>query len=102
LSLSWARPIQSTPPHPISPRSILVFLVVYFSLAIPPITYTRSSSPYMLHAPPISSSMTRSFQLYLAKSTNQKAPPSCHFISLWSKYSPQHPVLKYPSPLFLS
>jgi hypothetical protein len=24
LSLSWARPIPSTPPHPISPRSILI------------------------------------------------------------------------------
>jgi hypothetical protein len=24
------------------------------------------------------------------------ARSSCHFISLWSKYSPQHPVLKHP------
>jgi hypothetical protein len=23
-------------------------------------------------------------------------PPSRHFIPLWSKYSPQHPVLKHP------
>jgi hypothetical protein len=21
---------------------------------------------------------------------------SCHFISFWSKYSPQHPILKHP------
>jgi hypothetical protein len=27
LSLSWTRPIQSTTPHPISPRSILHYLV---------------------------------------------------------------------------
>jgi hypothetical protein len=26
---------------------------------------------------------------------------SCHFISLWSKYSPQHPVLKHPHSVFL-
>jgi hypothetical protein len=26
---------------------------------------------------------------------------SCHFISLRSKYSPQHPVLKHPQSMFL-
>jgi hypothetical protein len=26
----------------------------------------------------------------------QFSPTSCHFISLWSKYSSQHPVLKHP------
>jgi hypothetical protein len=26
----------------------------------------------------------------------QFSPTSCHFISLRSKYSPQHPVLKHP------
>jgi hypothetical protein len=25
----------------------------------------------------------------------QFSPPSCHFIPLWSKYSPRHYVLKY-------
>jgi hypothetical protein len=29
----------------------------------------------------------------------QFSPTSCHFIPLWSKYSPRHPVLKYVSPL---
>jgi hypothetical protein len=54
LFLSWARPIQSTSPHPTSPRSIqkyypptyvLVFLVVSLPLAFPPIFYTRSPPP---------------------------------------------------------
>jgi hypothetical protein len=27
--------------------------------------------------------------------------PLCHFISLWYKYSPQHPVLKHPHSMFL-
>jgi hypothetical protein len=52
----------------------LVFLVASFSLAFPPITYTRSSSPpFVLHAPHISSSSTSLFKLYLAKSTNDEA-----------------------------
>jgi hypothetical protein len=31
----------------------------------------------------------------------QFSPPSRHFISLRSKYSPQHPVLKHPQSMFL-
>jgi hypothetical protein len=63
LSLSWAIPIQSTPPHPISPKSILIlythfildFLVVSIPLDFPPITCMRSSSPpFVLYALPIS------------------------------------------------
>jgi hypothetical protein len=30
----------------------------------------------------------------------QFSPTSCHFISLWSKYSRQHPVLKHPQSMF--
>jgi hypothetical protein len=26
----------------------------------------------------------------------QFSPTSCHFIPLWSKYSPQHPIFKHP------
>jgi hypothetical protein len=31
----------------------------------------------------------------------QFSPTSRHFISLWSKYSPQHPVLKHPQVICL-
>jgi hypothetical protein len=31
----------------------------------------------------------------------QFSPTSCHFISLRSKYSPQHPVLKHPQSILL-
>jgi hypothetical protein len=31
----------------------------------------------------------------------QFSPTSCHFIPLWSKYSPHHPVLKHPQSTFL-
>jgi hypothetical protein len=66
-SLSWGRSIQSIPPQPISLRSILilsshprVFLVVTFHVAFPPKSYMHSSSPpSVLHAMPISSSLTR-------------------------------------------
>jgi hypothetical protein len=50
---------------------------------------------------PTSSTSSSSFYLYLANSINHTAPcyavlsPFHHFIPLWSKYSPQHPVLKH-------
>jgi hypothetical protein len=60
LFLSLARPIQSTSPHPTSPRSILILsthrrlgLPISFPLAFPSIIYKRSSSPpFVLHARP--------------------------------------------------
>jgi hypothetical protein len=53
-SLSWAKSIQSITSHPISLRyvlilstnHVLVFPVVSFLLAFPPISYTHSSSPH--------------------------------------------------------
>jgi hypothetical protein len=67
LSLSWARPTQSTSPHPNSTRSIRIFSD-YLRLGLPSFllpsgvpttTYTRSSSPpFVLHAPPIYSSLS--------------------------------------------
>jgi hypothetical protein len=58
----------------------------------------------VLHALPISSSLTWSFWLYLAKNTSYEAPhyASHHFISLRFKYSPQYPVLKHPQSMFLA
>jgi hypothetical protein len=32
----------------------------------------------------------------------QLSPTPFHFISPWSKYCPQHPVLKHPQFMFLS
>jgi hypothetical protein len=32
----------------------------------------------------------------------QRSPVSCYFTALWLKYSPQHPVLKFPLSVFLS
>jgi hypothetical protein len=68
----YPEPDQTSPHHPIPPLQdpssyypityVLVFLVASFPLPFPPITYSRSSSPpFLLHAPPISSSSTSSF-----------------------------------------
>ena len=63
LSLLWANSIQSTPPHPSSWRSILIFSS-HLSLCLPSglfpssfptkTLYTLLLSPHVLHAPPIS------------------------------------------------
>jgi hypothetical protein len=50
----------------------------------------------VLHALPITSSLTWSGVQVMKLLTTQFSPPSCYFISLRSKYSPQHPVLKHP------
>jgi hypothetical protein len=79
LFLSWARPVQFTSPHPISPRSILILsthlrLGLPFPLAFPPMSYTRSSSSaFVLHDPPISSSTcwTHLSRFYLKTETTQ-------------------------------
>jgi hypothetical protein len=60
LSLSWTRPIQSTPPHPISPRSTLTLSTHLhlglpsglFPSGFPTITFTHySSSPQSCYMP---------------------------------------------------
>jgi hypothetical protein len=102
-SLSWAISIQSTTSQPISLRSILILSthlrlgLTSGLLAFPPISYLHSSSPHSYY-------MSRPFQLswrdhfnYIWRRVHvmkllivQISPTSCHFISLWSKQSPQH------------
>jgi hypothetical protein len=65
-SLSWARSIQSTVTHPITLRSILI-LSTYLRLGLPSSLFSSGfpnkilhlflSSPFVLHALPISSSL---------------------------------------------
>jgi hypothetical protein len=67
-------------------------------------------SPCVLHALPISPSLSWSLGHYnyswrtvqVAKLlVMQFSPTSYHFIPVWYKYSPQHPVLKHPQSTFL-
>jgi hypothetical protein len=92
-SLPWARSIQSIPSHPISIRSILI-LSTHLRLGLPSglypssfptnILYAFRFAPLVLHAPPISSPVTWSFQLYFEKSTSYEAPHYVVFSNLLS------------------
>jgi len=53
LSLSWARPIQSTPPHPTSWRSILI-LSFHQPLGLPSGLFPSGFSTKNLYTPPLS------------------------------------------------
>ena len=59
-------------------------------------------SPHMLHASPISFLSIWSPKKDLVKSSLCKFSPfPCYLIPLRPKYSPQHPTLKHPQPMFL-
>jgi hypothetical protein len=96
LSISWAIPIQSTPPQRIYPPTyILVLLVVSFPLAIPPITYMHFSFPHSGYMPRPLRPPWLDFSNYTWRRVKitkllvmQFSPPSRHFIPLWSEYSP--------------
>jgi hypothetical protein len=73
-----------------------------FLVAFPPISYVHSPSPpFVLHAPPISSSLIWRRVEVVKLLIMQFSLTSCHFVRLWSKY-PQHPVLKHPQSVFLT
>jgi hypothetical protein len=93
-SLSWARLIQSVPPYFISGRSILI-LSTHLRLGISNglfpsgfptnILYAFLFSPFVLHNPSISSSLSWSFCLYLTKSASYECyiAASCCIASIW-------------------
>jgi hypothetical protein len=116
-SLFWARSIQSIPSHLISLRSILI-LSIHLRLGLPSGLYPSGFPPNTLYA----------FIVFHIRATNPahlilldliiiiifgeeyKSWSSsvcsfflnfCHSISLLSKYSPQHPVLKHSKAIFL-
>ena len=85
LSLSWANPIQSIYPRPISWRSILILVLsTHLRLGLPSglfpsgfptkTPFTPSPHPYTLHAQPISFFSILSPAQYWVRSTNHLAP----------------------------
>jgi len=78
LSVYWVTSIQSRPPQPTSWRSILT-LSSHLCLGLPSVSLREenpepcvhlSSSPYMLHAPPISFFSIWSLEQYWVRSTD--------------------------------
>jgi hypothetical protein len=109
--LSQINPVHTTPSHLskinfniINPR-VLVFLEVSFLLAFSPISYMHSCLTHLYYMP--CSSLLLDLIILIGKeyklwsSSLFISPAFHHFISLQSKYSPQHPVLKHPLYLFL-
>jgi hypothetical protein len=115
-SLSWATSIQSVPLHTISLRSILILSthlrlglpIGLFPSGFPAKSYMHSASPHSCYMSCPSHPTWLDHSNYIWKRAQvmkllimQFSLTSCHFISLQSRYSPQHSVLKHPQSMFL-
>jgi hypothetical protein len=91
--LSSDRSTQSTPSHPISLRSILI-LTTHLWLGLPSglfpsgfptdILHALLFAPFVQHALPFTSFLTRSLWLYVERSTSYEAPHYAVFSNLLS------------------
>jgi hypothetical protein len=112
-TLPWsppsAKPIQSTPPHPVSPRAILISSTHlrldlhsdFFLLAFPHVTYMRSSSPHSWYIPLWSHPPWLDLSDYIWRRYKLWDSSLCSFLErhvmpLQFEYSPKHSVLKHP------
>ena len=116
LSLSWARSIQSMPPCPNSGRSILL-LTSHLCRGIPSGLFPSGFPTKTLHAhlpSPTSATCpthlilldmiirTKFGEEYISVSSSLCSfIYSRYLIPLRSKYTPQHPILKHPQPMFI-
>jgi hypothetical protein len=108
-SLSWAKRIQSTSPHPISQRSILilsshmllVLLIFLYPLGFQTKTcqFLISYACYMSH-PSYPSWFHNPNNILWSLQVIKFLIMQSFLASLRSKYSSQHPVLKHPQSMF--
>jgi len=116
LSLSWATLIQSILPQLTSLRSILI-LSSHLRLGLPSGLLPQvphqnpvctSPLPHACHKPcPTHSSWFDHpnniwWEAQIIRLPIMASPPlSCYLVLLRPKYSPQHPILEHPQPMFL-
>jgi hypothetical protein len=106
--LSQINPVHTTPSYLSKLRYypstyVLVFLVVSYLLAFQSISYMHSSSPHSCYntCPSCLTSVDHSNYTWrrvevMKLLIMQCSHTSCHFISLWYRYSSQQPILKHP------
>jgi hypothetical protein len=111
--LSQISPVHTTPSYVRSISILTTHLHLGrpggpFLLAFQPIPFMHSSSPPSCYMPSPSHPPWLDHSNYTWRRVQvmkllimQFSPTSCHFISLRSKYSPQHPVLKRPQSVCL-
>jgi hypothetical protein len=110
--LSQIDPVHTIPSYTflskISKTYVFVFLVVSFLLAFPLLSYIHSSSPHSCYMPCSSHPPWLGHSNFIWRRVEvmtllimKLTATSCHFVSLQSKYFPQHPVLKHPQSTFL-
>jgi hypothetical protein len=113
LYLTRSRPIQSTPPNSFSKRSILM-LSIHLGFCLPsgPFPSGFPTNNLLLHScymprpphPPRLDNFNYTWRRaqIMQLLVMQLSPSSRYSVPLWSKYSPQRPVLKHPQFIFLS
>jgi hypothetical protein len=93
---------------PARAKVISLSLLVQTSYVAYPVSYPtgtegKAARAWCWHSPPSSATVKKEWNkisttlyVFMAWCSLSYFTSTCHFIPLWSKYSPQHPILKHP------